>query len=254
MDLYTQLASSMEELSNTFTSRMAAYEEELKNVSSNEASHKTIASLSRDYTDFKCLVWKTMSALKLQMELLTLGLDRHEMASRRHVLLLHGLPEKKDEEYVSQAVIVLTEKLKMSNISAADIASCHRLGTETGKPRPLLIRFQSLSLRSEVWQSKTMLKGSGLVFSEFLTKPRHDAFLAARKHFGVKQCWTSEGKIVVLLPDKSRRKIESPAELQQLTRQFPTLATSASEPTLGARESPLSNKSPTGKRSKRHAK
>ncbi|PZC81528.1 hypothetical protein B5X24_HaOG212452 [Helicoverpa armigera] len=254
MDLYTKLAGSMEALSNTFTSRMAVYEEELKSVSNNEAPHKSIASLSRDYTDFKCLVWKTMSALKLQMELLTLGLDRHEMASRRQVLLLHGLPEKKDEEYVSQAVIVLTEKLKMTNISAVDIASCHRLGTATGKPRPLLIRFHSLSLRSEVWRSKTMLKGSGLVFTEFLTKPRHDAFLAARKHFGVRQCWTSEGKVVILLPDKSRRKIESPAELQQLTRQFPTSAVSASELTVGTRESPLSNKSPSGKKPKRLAK
>uniref|UniRef100_A0A2A4JEB7 Uncharacterized protein n=1 Tax=Heliothis virescens TaxID=7102 RepID=A0A2A4JEB7_HELVI len=132
--------------------------------------------------------------------------------------------------------------------------SCHRLGADTGKPRPLLIRFQSLSLRNEVWRSKTTLKGSGLVLSEFLTKPRHDAFLAARKHFGVNQCWTSEGKIVVLLPDKSRRKIESPAELQQLARQYPTSSVSVGAPTLGTQASPLTNKSPSGKKSKRQAK
>uniref|UniRef100_A0A2A4JKL5 Uncharacterized protein n=1 Tax=Heliothis virescens TaxID=7102 RepID=A0A2A4JKL5_HELVI len=252
MDLYTKLASSMEELSNTFTSRMTAYEEELKNVSNNEASHKTVASLSRDYTDFKCLVWKTMSAIKVQMELLVLGLDRHEMASRKQVLLLHGLQEQKDEDHVSRAVAVMKDQLKMTKISSVDIASCHRLGAVTGKPRPLLIRFQSLSLRSEVWRSKTILKGSGLVFSEFLTKPRHDTFLAARKHFGVNQCWTSEGKIMILLPDKSRRKIESPAELHQLAKQYPMSAVSVMEPTLGAQASPLTNKSP--KKSKRQAK
>ncbi|XP_050550735.1 uncharacterized protein LOC126912131 [Spodoptera frugiperda] len=254
MDLYTKLSSCMEELSTTFTSRMAAYEEELKSVNSSEASHKNIASLSKDYTEFKGLMLKTISALKMQVELLSLGLDRHEMASRRQVLLLHGLPEEKDEDYTSRALTVVADKLKMPNVSSADIVSCHRLGADTSKPRPLLIRFQSHSLRSEVWRSKTLLKGSGLVFSEFLTKPRHDAFLAARKHFGMKQCWTSEGKIVVLLPDKSRRKIESPAELQQLARQFPTSVTSTGEPTAGAQSSSTANKSPSGKRPRRQAK
>ncbi|KAF9417188.1 hypothetical protein HW555_005699 [Spodoptera exigua] len=253
MDLYTKLSNCMEELSSTFTSRMAAYEEELKNVGSNEASHRTIAGLSRDYTEFKTLVWKTMSALKMQVELLTLGLDRHEMASRRQVLLLHGLPERKDEDHVSQAVSIVTEKLKIPKVSSMDIDSCHRLGADTSKPRPLLIRFQSHRLRSEVWQSKTLLKGSGLVFSEFLTKPRHDAFLAARKHFGVTQCWTSEGKIVVMLPDKSRRKIESPAEFELLAKQFPKCGATNIETTLGAL-SPTMNKSPSGKKLKRQAK
>nr|XP_049706813.1 uncharacterized protein LOC126056782 [Helicoverpa armigera] len=252
MDLYTKLTSCMEDLSNTFTSRMATYEEELKNAGSTEASHRTIASLSRDYSEFKCLVWKTMGALKMQVELLTLGFDRHEMASRRQVLLLHGLPEQEGEDTVSRAVSVLTDKMKLGNVSALDIASCHRLGADGGKTRPLLIRFQSYSLRSDVWKSKTVLKGSGLVLSEFLTKPRHDTFVAARKHFGVKECWTSEGKIVILLPNKSRRKIESLAELQQLMVQFPTSATVASEPGPSAR-SPT-NKTPSGKRSKRPTK
>lgn len=250
MDLYAKLSNCMEELSATFASRMDTYEEELKNVGSNETTHKTIASLSRDFTEFKCFIWRTMSALKTQMELLTVGLDRHEMASRRQVLLLHGLPEQGDEDHTSRAVITLTDKLKMPNVSSADITSCHRLGVDSGKPRPLLIRFLSHNLRSEVWKNKTLLKGSGLVFSEFLTKPRHDTFLAARKHFGVKQCWTTEGKIIILLPDKSRRKIETTAELQKLVAQFP----SASETSEGAGERTPANKSPPGKRSRRQAK
>ncbi|KAJ8730238.1 hypothetical protein PYW07_017276 [Mythimna separata] len=232
MDLYSKLAKSMEDLGTTFTARMDTYEKELKNVSSNEVTHKTIASLSRDFMEFKCLIWKTMSALKTQMELLTVGLDRHEMASRRQVLILHGLAEQKDEDHTSQAVLTIKDKMKIVNISSSDISSCHRLGADSSKPRPLLIRFNSHNLRSEVWRSKTLLKGSGLVISEFLTRPRHDVFINARKHFGVKQCWTSEGKIVILLPDKSRRRIESAAELQQLVSLFPVASnTTSSEKT-----------------------
>ncbi|KAJ8708269.1 hypothetical protein PYW07_010394 [Mythimna separata] len=172
-----------------------------------------------------------MSALKTQLELLTVGLDRHEMASRRQVLILHGLAEQKDEDHKSQAVSTIKDKMKIVNISSSDISSCHRLGADSSRPRPLLIRFNGHNLRSEVWRSKTLLKGSGLVISEFLTKPRHDVFLNARKHFGVKQCWTSEGRIIILLPDKSRRKIESAAELQQLVALFPVASNTSSEKT-----------------------
>lgn len=223
MDLYTNLSSSMEELSAAFNSRMAQYEEDLKSVNAAEATHKTVASLSKDFTDFKCLIWKTMSALKTQMELLVTGLDRHEMASRRKVLLLHGLTEDKDADLQSHVVRVLTTQVNMTNFSSADIIACHRLGNNKSKARPVLIRFHSLVLRSEVWRKKSSLKGSGLTLTEFLTKPRHDVFMDARKYYGMPHCWTSEGKIVIQLPvpDKSRRKIETAAELRQLKLQFP---------------------------------
>jgi len=235
MDLYAKLTNSMEEMSATFTARMTQYEEDLKNASANETVHKTIASISRDYTDFKCLVWKTMNALKYQVDLLIVGLDRHEMASRRPVLLLHGLQEQRDEDPLSQAVSTMTDSMKMSKVSSEDIVACHRLGVNTGKTRPLLIRFRNDNLRSEVWRNKTLLRGSGLILSEFLTRPRHDTFMAARKHFGVKDCWTSDGKIVILLPNKSRRKIETAAELQQLMSEYPNTQVPKNTPAKRAR-------------------
>lgn len=211
----------MEELTVTFQARMDQYDEDLRILSGNEAAHKSVASISKEFMEFKCLIWKTVATLKTQMELLIVGLDRLEMTSRKPVLLLHGLPEKKDEDCVSQAVTALTDKVRIPNVKSTDIAVCHRLGSGADKSRPLLIRFHNLVLRNEVWRKKTSLKGSGLILSEFLTKPRHATFQQARKHFGVKECWTSEGKIVILCPDKRRRKVESSTELQKLKTQFP---------------------------------
>lgn len=74
----------------TFTSRLARYKKELRNASAEAATQKTITSLSRKFTKFKKLIWKTMSAHKAQMELLVVGLDWHDMASHSEVLLLHG--------------------------------------------------------------------------------------------------------------------------------------------------------------------
>ncbi|KAJ8707935.1 hypothetical protein PYW08_010301 [Mythimna loreyi] len=220
MDLYSKLSNCVEDLSATFAARMSQYEEDLKNASG-EASHKTVASLAKDFIDFKSLVWKALSSLKSQMEWLVVGLDRHEMASRGKVLLLHGLSEGKDADPGAVFLGILSERLKMKEVTLKDITACHRLGSNLSKPRPLLVRFESRIVRNEVWRNKTKLKGSGLSFSEFLTKPRHEVFMNARKHFGIHKCWTSEGKIVIQVTGGMRRKIESASEYRELVAQFP---------------------------------
>lgn len=131
MDLYTKLSTIMEDLTVMFNTRMETYEEELKNASNPESTHKSVASLSRDFSDFKCLIWKALGSLKSQMELLLLGLDRHEMAARRKVLLLHGVAG--DADCLTQVMNILTDRMKMKDITPADITACHRLGINTKK-------------------------------------------------------------------------------------------------------------------------
>lgn len=250
MDLYTKLTSCMEDLSATFSTRMTQYEEDLKNASS-EPTHKTIASLSKDFNEFKGLIWRTMTAIRSQMELLVVAVDRHEMASRGKVLLLHGLSEEKEENVMSKLIQNITQKIQLANINPKDITACHRLGKDSSKPRPLLVRFESRILRSEVWRNKTKLKGSGLTFSEFLTKPRHDVFISARKYYGMNKCWTSEGKIVIQVTDKTRRKIESASEFRELMAQFPV---DQSTPHNIDVESSSSATSPLNKRARKPVK
>jgi len=213
---------------------MEQYEEDLKAAGSESSFHKTVANLSKDYMEFKGLVWKTLASLKSQMELLALGLDRHEMASRMKVLLLHGLPEENSTNLVPSVINFFSNKMCVSDVSSRDITACHRLGNNTSKPRPLLVRFERQATRNTVWRNKTKLKGSGFTLSEFLTKPRHETFVKARKHFGINRCWTSEGRIIIQVADNKRRRVESTNELRELMINFPV--TQASEhPQLAAK-------------------
>lgn len=218
----------MNKLETLFQSRMTQYESELKMAATgdSQSAHKTIAGLSRDFMEFRHLIWQTVSTLKDQMELVLLGLDRLEMASRSKVLLFHGISEEDNVTQESHILHTLNTKMKLSTVAAEDIVKCHRLGAthSTGKPRPLLVRFQNSRLRNLVWSGKTSLKGSKITLSEFLTKPRQEVFMQARKHFGIRRCWTSDGRIVVLLPNKLRHKIETEAELATLMSQHPTPA------------------------------
>lgn len=227
MDLYAKLSTNMEELAGTFESRMLHYESDLKKLASTEKlPHKDLDTLSREFMDFKTLIWKTLAMVRSQLELLVQGLDRQETASRRKVLLFHGITESSEKVVGDSIVQLISSQFKMPDISLKDFSACHRLGTNTSKPRPVMVRFADYKLRSLVWNAKTSLKGTAITVSEFLTKSRHDVFTAARKHFGIRQCWTSEGRIVILPPDNKRRRIESMSELMPLLAEFPAVQSS----------------------------
>lgn len=49
---------------------------------------------------------------------------------------------------------------------------------------------------------------------------RHFTFVEPRKDFGVNRCWPTKRKIMILLPDKTRVKVEAMAELWLLIARF----------------------------------
>ncbi|KAM3968030.1 uncharacterized protein ACR2FA_004805 [Aphomia sociella] len=220
MDL--KLADNLVALEKIFGSRMKQHEEKLSRVAAGGDStmSSNISILSSEFSEFKSFVLESLLIMKSQIELLSIGLDRHETFMRRKVLLIHGLPERKDEKLQDLVSSVFSDKLKV-DITTNHLEVCHRLGFTENKTRPVLVRFFDMEHRHLVWDNKTSLKGSGITISEFLTKTRHQVFMAARQHFGQNRCWTVEGRIVVLTSDKKRRKIESASELQCLIKQFP---------------------------------
>lgn len=222
MDLSLKLSSNMDDIVKTITTRMASIEERLnKATSSLEPAHTDIATLSREFTEFKTFVWKTLALFKSQLEMLSLGHERHEIYLRKKVLLFHGVSDTKAEKIHDVIKKVIIDQVGISEFTSDNIQSCFRLGTNSNKSRPVLVRFKYLEHRQQVWDNKTSLKGSGITISEFLTKSRHNMFMEARRHFGMHNCWSSDGKIVILLPDKSRRKVELNSELQSIISQFP---------------------------------
>ena len=210
-----QLLKSMEELSSMFSTRMGEFEKNLSQPGP-AAATTTIKALSTEFYTFKAFVWKTLGLLKSQVELVVLGMDRLETQSRRKVLLMHGVKEDKDENVMHKIMDVLSSQMKLPDVRSAAIESCHRLGAKKDSSRPILVRFTSLQVRSNVWKAKTSLKGSKITITEFLTKSRQEVFIAARKHFGIHKCWSADGMIIILTPNKLKSKISSLSELKQL--------------------------------------
>lgn len=199
------IKNSMSEMMKSFSQRMCQFESGLQK----STSPSTISGLAAEYADFKSFITGALQSLQLQIQFMAKELDHLEMRGRRKILLVHGVAEQPKEDLNQVVVRLVTERLRQGSFSASDISRCHRMGrmTNDNRPRPILFKLRDASVRSKVWSAKTCLKGSGITMSEFLTKTRHDAFMAARERFGIAKCWTMEGTVYVLGADGARHRV-----------------------------------------------
>ncbi|CAG9787696.1 unnamed protein product [Diatraea saccharalis] len=239
------LSENLANLEKIFDSRLRQYDEKLQKVTTgSNVVNPDIAALSREFYEFKNFIFDALKAIKQQLQLLTASHDRHETAMRRKVLLFHGIPESQNSNPTEEVQQVIAHKLKLNEFNSEGLVVCHRLGSSSSKTRPILVRFNDYEHRHLIWENKSALKGSGVTISEFLTRNRHSIFMAARRHFGIKNCWSSDGKIIICLPNKSRRRIETESELHSLIELFPSSAcdnTSEANPIASAASSKTPN-------------
>ena len=110
--------------------------------------------------------------LSAKTESLKACLDRQEQYSRRNCLLIHGLPESKNENTNELVIDTIIEKMG-EEIENNKIGSrSHRLGApkSNGKSRPTIIKFVRYNTRCRIFNNKTKLKGKSFSVTESLTK------------------------------------------------------------------------------------
>lgn len=227
------IRSTIESLSQSFSARMAAFESELGKNNVSPSPPSSLSTLAAEFHTFRSFVMDTLKNIEKQVTVLVTECDNIEMRSRRAMLLLHGVPEKKDEDTMAVFLDVASQHFSSATIDSKVICRVSRLGrARQGSPRPLLVKFYSESVRDKLWMAKSSLKGSGITMSEFLTKLRHKVFVAARERVGISRCWTSAGRIIVTGLDGKRHRIFSAADIAKLSEaeSTKTLTSSAAAP------------------------
>lgn len=150
-------------------------------------------------------------------------LDDAEQYSRRNCLLLHGLPESKDENTTTKSLNHINNHLKL-NITHDQIDRTHRIGkrhtepTAEGKPkhRPIIIKFVSYQQRQQVFRVKKVLKGTKTVITESLTNGRMDLLRNTQQMVRsgyFKDTWTLDGRVVALTNDGKKVTIAKKSDL-----------------------------------------
>lgn len=208
---------SIVQLSEHFNHQMAEFQKNLQSASIPATS--PTSNLASQFNIFRDFVLSSLEALQIQVTLLSKKYDVLEMRSRRKILLIHGIPESKNENVTQLTLNELSSRLKIDGISVETISRCHRMGNITSeKPRPILIKFKDLAIRDSVWFAKSNLKNTGITISEFLTKERHGVFMSARQRFGVSKCWTRDGRIFIIDASGKRHQILTHTELDAVTK------------------------------------
>ncbi|XP_039760354.1 uncharacterized protein LOC120633983 [Pararge aegeria] len=205
------IQQTVTELGEHFNQRMAEFQRSLQ---SSIPATSPSSNVNAQFAAFRSFILSSLEALQAQVQLLSRQHDDMEMRCRRKILLVHGVPESKNERVEAAITKILSEHLTTVSIDETCISRCHRLGSpRSDKARAILIKFRDLSIRNKVWFGKTCFKNTGVTLSEFLTKERHDVFMAARQRLGIAKCWTKDGRIVAIGSDGARKHILTMAEL-----------------------------------------
>ena len=130
------------------------------------------------------------------MDNITVEMDRQEQYSRRNCLLIHGLPESKNENTDLLAMEVIETKMDIK-ITDNDIDRTHRIGKtkNNGKPRPVIIKFVRYNDRKKVFSSKRLLNDLGVSITESLTTFHMKKLTNARETFRFRNVWTVDRRI-----------------------------------------------------------
>ena len=181
---------------------------------------------------------KEITSLKKQVESqhdringLQAEMNSLEQYSRRNCLLVFGVKEEKSEDTTEIVRGVVSRHLGIE-LRKDDIDRSHRIQprrrTENNQqgdkrnppPKPIIVKFTTYRIRNEVLSNRRKLKGTGLGIDENLTKANAELLSAAKKTQGVKAAWSSDGRILVLVPTSNggtmTRLIRSKDELKRL--------------------------------------
>ena len=138
--------------------------------------------------------------------------DNIHQYQRKHNLVFHGIPERKDEDLV-EALKEIGEALDVE-VEEETIDIVHRMASKQ-RPRPVIVRYLNYSAKKKLYQARRNLKKvdaehwentnclygvTQINIDENLTKVRAALFAEIRKRakqYGWYSAWTLDGNIYV---------------------------------------------------------
>lgn len=143
-----------------------------------------------------------------------------EQYSRRNSIRIYGLDDRNKQEDSAQTTEMLVkwfnDKLEVK-ISEGDIDISHRMGkfTEDGN-RPIICKFVSRLLKTEVIRARRKLKGSSMVIREDLTYQNVKLLQKTVEKENVKSAWSDDGRIIALLQSGRKVPVDLRSDLNAL--------------------------------------
>ena len=142
---------------------------------------------------------KTIENLAEKQKSLSSEIDDLEQYSRRNCLVLHGVNESNDENTNEILIKTFSEELGVQ-IKEDDLDRDHRPGKpkrKDNKLRLIIVKFTRYAVRRKIFTNKRKLKGKRFFITESLTSSRMQLLGDAQRKYGVRNVWTSNGRVMV---------------------------------------------------------
>ena len=142
---------------------------------------------------------ETIDILTEKNKSLTSDVDELEQYSRRNCLLLHGVQENENKNTDDIVLKTMSEELNIE-IKENDLVRTHRIGNRNrkdGQPRAIIVKFTCCAIRNKIYSNQKKLKGKIFLITESLTSRRYNLLKEAQDKYGVKNLWTSDGRILL---------------------------------------------------------
>ena len=160
-----------------------------------------LEALRNSFEELKAFVHESIP----KIEKLDKKMDDLEQYGRSNCLIVHGCKNApKSGEYLENekfACQILNEHLMPSPpLQIEDLDIAHPLPSKKG--HAIIIKFLRRTQRNFIYSKKKLLKGTGMVITESLTKRRLQLLEAARTAFGRFSVWTMKGEVFVFYNNK----------------------------------------------------
>ena len=224
---------------NTFIERLDKLESDICNV--NERLEQNEGKILEADTSSQAMKKeiKSLSSLIVKqsntIENLKVSMNEADQYSRRNCLKFYGVKENPGEDTDNVILQIANEQLEVP-LAKTDIDRSHRIASprhsleervtdgtnkpSNSRPKPIIVKFTSYRVRSSVIRARRKLKGTGMGIDEALTATNQSLLSAAKKHEKVRDAWTADGRVIILLAATGnktvKRLIRSGEELKRL--------------------------------------
>lgn len=163
---------------------------------------------------------ENLSDLRAENRELRSMIEHQEQTMRSSNIRVFGVKTDLNENIYEKMLNLFNNKLNV-HISNVDIKKCYRISQKmpSTKPPAVLVRFSTDIARLKVLKNRKLLKNTGVLIKEDLTKSRLTLFNKAISLFSNKNAWVSNGNILIKTSDGTIHRVTTDSELCDLNQQ-----------------------------------
>ena len=120
---------------------------------------------------------------------------------------IYGIQEEMEEKLIDKILKLFNEKMKVG-INAADILKCVRIGKNSTKGRPIIVKFDRQSVRNNVLRNCGKLQGTKIAIAEDFQK-NLTILHEAQQRFDRKHVRTYDRNIYLIINRKHKGNTKS---------------------------------------------